>query len=207
MYLSFVIYLFIYRLMDCLCIYFLKVFFPIRWRWIGLPKKPFSKLINLLWKELVERFTLLIFSLFHVSIQVVALLCTGSLRLLWMFKLSPVSTLMLLLTKEWMTLGVSRVSMEILIQPTGKTPGFSFELWATAPRCLGCVWVTSMNFCLRMRNRVGWIDRRDKCKVSGMLWIIAGFRILVLMGTLSLGATVKQVTKTLGFIWIGVWQL
>ena len=142
-----------------------------------------------------------------MSIQVVASFCTGSLRLLWMFRLSLITTLMLLLTKEWMTLGVSRVSMEILIQLVGKTPGLSFKLWATAPRCLGCVWVTSMKFCLRMRNRVGWIDWRDKCRVSGMLWITASWRILVLMGNLSLGATVDQVTKTLGFFWIGVWQL
>ena len=33
-----------------------------------------------------------------------------------------------IVNKEWMTLGVSRVSMEILIQLVGKTPGLSFKL-------------------------------------------------------------------------------
>ena len=45
-----------------------------------------------------------------------------------MCRLYLIVTLTLLLSKEWMTPGVSWVSMENLIQPAGKTPELPFML-------------------------------------------------------------------------------
>ena len=39
------------------------------------------------------------------------------------------------------------------------------------------------------RNRVGWTDQRDRCKVFGMLWITVVLKILVVMASPLLGAT------------------
>ena len=75
-----------------------------------------------------RRIQLQIFLLFLVSIQVVALLCIGSLTWMWMCKLSLTITLMLLSTKEWMMSGVSQGSIKFLILPAKKTLRVYFEL-------------------------------------------------------------------------------
>ena len=73
---------------------------------------------------------------------------------MWMLVFRPHLniTLMLLLTKERMTVGGLQVSMEILILPARKTLGIYLDLCLIVPICLGYAWAILMRFCLLMRN-------------------------------------------------------